>query len=69
MYVHDLKEKFSLHKQYTTEDVNELLDFAKKAYILNEISSSEYKNLVRELESQGAKLPIDENEEYSQIQK
>lgn len=67
MYVHDLQERFSHHKQYRTEDVNELLDFAKKAYIFNEISSSEYKKLVRELESQGAKMPSDENEEQSQV--
>lgn len=69
MYVHDLKEKFSNHKQYSTEDANELLDFAKKAYILNEISSSEYKNFVRELESLGATLPSDESEEHSQIER
>jgi hypothetical protein len=68
MYVHELKEKFSNHKQYNTEDVNELLDFAKKAYVLNEITSSEYKKLVRELESQGATMPNDENEEHSQIE-
>lgn len=66
MYVHELKEKFSIHRQYVTEDVNELLDFAKKAYISNEISSSEYKSLVRELESQGAQLPHHETEELSQ---
>lgn len=61
MYVHELKEKFSTSKKYETEDVNELLDFAKKVYISNEISLSEYKNLVRELESQGAKTPHDED--------
>mgnify|MGYP001413602070 CR=1 FL=1 len=59
MYIHELKEKFSLHKNYQTDDVNELLDFAKKSYIHNEISSSEYKKIVRELESQGAKMPGD----------
>lgn len=65
MYVHDLKEKFSNHRQYSTEDVNELLDFAKKAYISNEISTSQYKKLVRELEAQGAQLPKHEKEEFS----
>ncbi|WP_019155979.1 YppF family protein [Robertmurraya massiliosenegalensis] len=66
MLVHELKEKFSIHKQYQTEDVNELLDFAKKAYVSNEITSSEYKKLVRELESQGAKMPQLETENQSQ---
>lgn len=65
MYVHELKEKFSIRKQYQTEDVNELLDFAKKVYISNEITSGEYKKLVRELESQGAHLPADELEKHS----
>jgi hypothetical protein len=69
MYVHELKEKFSNHKKYQTEDVNELLDFAKKAYISNEITSGEYKVLVRELESQGAKMPAEENEEHSQVER
>lgn len=62
MFVHELKEKFSTHKKYETDDVNELLDFAKKVYISNEISLAEYKKLVRELESQGAKIPHDGNE-------
>lgn len=69
MYVHELKEKFANHKQYSTEDVNELLDFAKKAYVTNEITSSEYKKLVRELESLGAKIPADEKEEISHIER
>lgn len=62
MLVHELQEKFSIYKNYVTDDVNELLDFAKKAYISNEISLTQYKSLVRELESQGAKIPHDENE-------
>lgn len=58
MTVHELKEKFFSHKNYEAEDVNVLLDFAKKAYIYNEISVSDYKNIVRELESLGAKIPL-----------
>lgn len=58
MTVHELKEKFFSHKKYVTEDVNVLLDFAKKAYIFNEITVSDYKNIVRELESLGAKVPL-----------
>ena len=69
MYVHELKEKFTNTKKYQTEDVNELLDFAKKAYISNEITSGEYKKLVRELEYQGAQIPSEENEEHSHIER
>jgi hypothetical protein len=61
MYVHELKEKFLKHKSYVTDDVNTLLDFAKKAYIFDEISVSDYKKIVRELEMLGAKLPFYEN--------
>lgn len=57
MHIHELQEKFSRHKNYVTDDVNELLDFAKKAYIYNEISTGEYKRIVRELELKGASLP------------
>lgn len=57
MTVHELKLKFLHFKEYLTDDVNELLDFTKKAYIHNEISIREYRNLVRELEKLGAKIP------------
>ncbi|WP_026581104.1 YppF family protein [Bacillus sp. J33] len=57
MNVHELKKKFQQLRDYTPECVNELLDFAKKAYIHNEISSTDYRNLVRELEAQGAAVP------------
>ncbi|PLR80447.1 hypothetical protein CVD25_01615 [Bacillus canaveralius] len=54
MNIQELKTKFSSIRDYRTEDVNELLDFAKKAYIHNEISINDYRNLVRELEASGA---------------
>lgn len=57
MTVHELKLKFLQFKDYLTDDVNELLDFTKKSYVYNEISICEYRNLVRELETLGAKLP------------
>lgn len=57
MTVHELKLKFLQFKEYLTDDVNELLDFTKKAYVHNEISICEYRNLVRELERLGAKIP------------
>ena len=52
MHVHELKKKFYEEKKYDAENVNKLLDFARKAYIFNEIDSSDYKILVRELEVQ-----------------
>ncbi|MDQ0176160.1 YppF family protein [Bacillus chungangensis] len=52
MNVHELKEKFMQKKQYAVESLNELLVFAKQAYIRNEINVNEYRSIVRELESQ-----------------
>ncbi|WP_077213763.1 YppF family protein [Bacillus dakarensis] len=68
MLVHELMEKFSLQKNYSTENVNALLDFAKKAYIFNEITTRQYKNIVRELESLGAKIPDDLSQNLSLIE-
>lgn len=67
MLVHELMEKFSLQKNYSTENVNALLDFAKKAYIFDEITTRQYKNLVRELESRGATIPDDLSQNLSLI--
>ncbi|WP_042457745.1 YppF family protein [Neobacillus dielmonensis] len=61
MDIRDLKSKFLHSRDYSTEDVNALMDFAKKAYIHNEITIKEYRQLVRELESLGAKLPAEED--------
>lgn len=52
-----LKIKFNQCRDYHTDDVNALLDFAKKAYIHNEITIKEYRHLIRELEAQGAVIP------------
>ncbi|MDE3839360.1 hypothetical protein C0966_08340 [Bacillus methanolicus] len=57
MNIHELKMKFGQKRDYITENVNQLLDFAKKAYIHNEISINDYRNLVRELEALGATIP------------
>ncbi|MDZ5473216.1 YppF family protein [Bacillus sp. 31A1R] len=62
MKVHELKEMFMKIRNYTTENPNELLDFAKKAYVCNEISISQYRKVVCELEAYGAELPKDEKE-------
>jgi hypothetical protein len=59
MDIRSLKSKFNQSRDYNTDDVNALMDFAKKAYIHNEINIKEYRLLVRELESQGAVIPDD----------
>ncbi|MBP3040028.1 YppF family protein [Bacillaceae bacterium Marseille-Q3522] len=59
MNVQELQKKFQQLRDYCPENVNELLDFAKKAYVQNEISISVYRNLVRDLEQGGAKVPDD----------
>jgi YppF-like protein len=59
MDIRSLKSKFNQSRDYHTDDVNALMDFAKKAYIHNEINIKEYRLLVRELESQGAVIPDD----------
>jgi hypothetical protein len=61
MDIRELKGKFIQSREYTTDDVNALMDFAKKAYIHNDITIKEYRLLVRELEKQGAVIPDMEN--------
>lgn len=57
MNISELKQKFIQYKEYSPDNINELMDFAKKAYIHNEINIKEYRFLVRELEAQGAVVP------------
>jgi hypothetical protein len=57
MNIHELKIIFSQKRAFFTENANQLLDFAKKAYIHNEISINDYRNLLRELEALGATIP------------
>ncbi|ASV69236.1 YppF family protein [Cytobacillus sp. FSL W7-1323] len=57
MNIHELKQKFQQVKEVKPDHANQLLDFSKRAYIHNEISILDYRNLVRELESLGAVIP------------
>ena len=57
MDIGNLKSRFIQSRDYTPENINELMDFAKKAYIQNEISIKEYHLLVRDLEANGAVAP------------
>ncbi|WP_442594461.1 YppF family protein [Neobacillus sp. D3-1R] len=66
MNIHELKLKFKQKRNYSTDNLIDLMNFAKMTYILNEISIKEYRQLVRELESLGvdtlgAETPEDEN--------
>jgi hypothetical protein len=63
MDIRELKSKFVQSREYNTDDVNALMDFAKKAYIHNEITIKEYRLLVRELESLGAVIPDNQKED------
>ena len=63
MDIRSLKSKFNQSRDYNTDDVNTLMDFAKKAYIHNEINIKEYRLLVRELEALGAVIPDDYKED------
>lgn len=67
MNISELKSLFIQSKDYSTENVNELLDFARKAYIHNEINIKEYSLLVRDLEAKGAFLPLDSDNDNSLI--
>lgn len=53
MNIHELKSKFMEKRNFSTENVGELMNFAKTKYIQNEISIKEYRHLVRELEALG----------------
>jgi hypothetical protein len=57
MDIGDLKRRFIQSRNYTPDHINELMDFAKKAYIHNEINLKEYQLLVRDLEAHGAVAP------------
>ncbi|MCQ6277878.1 YppF family protein [Bacillus sp. EB600] len=62
MNISELKSRFIKCKEYSTDNVNQLLDFAKKAYIHNEINIKEYSLLIRDLEANGAMTPDSEND-------
>jgi hypothetical protein len=57
MDIRELKNRFNKSRDYITHDVNALMDFARKAYIYNEIGIKEYRLLIRDLEDQGAVFP------------
>ncbi|KEK22711.1 YppF family protein [Bacillus gaemokensis] len=57
MKLGDLKQAFVQKKGYSTEDMNELLDFARHHYLEGKICISEYRVLIRELETNGATKP------------
>jgi hypothetical protein len=60
--ISELKNRFIKSKEYSTDNVNQLLDFAKRAYIHNEINIKEYSLLIRDLEAKGAMIPDSDND-------
>ncbi|MDQ0213652.1 hypothetical protein J2S13_000046 [Oikeobacillus pervagus] len=58
MTIYELKKIFFEKKSYAPHDSNQLLDFAKKMYLFNELSYKEYRNVIRDLELEGAINPI-----------
>ncbi|MBE3569692.1 MAG: hypothetical protein IMW92_06105 [Bacillales bacterium] len=57
MTIHELKEKFLKKKSYPPHDFNQLLDFARNLYLLNELPLRDYRDVVRDLETAGAISP------------
>lgn len=66
MNIHELKSLFIQKRNYSYENVNELLDFAKMTYIHNEISINDFRQIVRELELLGAEIPEEEQTALSE---
>ncbi|ENQ3104638.1 YppF-like protein [Bacillus sp. 491mf] len=62
MVLGDLKQEFVIKKGYEPEDLNELLDFARNSYLKGKICLSEYRSIIRELETIGATKPTYETE-------
>ncbi|ASS91697.1 MAG: hypothetical protein C6W58_03075 [Bacillaceae bacterium] len=57
MTVQTLRERFKMEKQYEAECANELLDFARRLYLYENISIKDFRNIVKTLEQQGAVTP------------
>ncbi|WP_110112352.1 YppF family protein [Bacillus sp. CGMCC 1.16541] len=57
MCVNELRKSFVECKKYEPEHHNELLDFAQQKYLKGNISISQYKSIVKELELIGAQKP------------
>jgi hypothetical protein len=55
--VSELKMNFIAVKKYEPTDVNELLDFARQAYLRGQVTIAQYRDIVRELEAAGAYNP------------
>ncbi|ENQ3077804.1 YppF family protein [Bacillus cereus] len=67
MVLGDLKQEFVVKKGYEPEDLNELLDFARHYYLQGKICLSEYRSVIRELETIGATKPTYETETEKDI--
>ncbi|MBA2870222.1 cell division septum initiation protein DivIVA [Anoxybacillus calidus] len=57
MNVLELKMNFISVRNYEPADVNELLDFARQAYLRGQMTIAQYRDIIRELEAAGACTP------------
>ncbi|MDX8366482.1 YppF family protein [Cytobacillus sp. IB215665] len=57
MNVQELRNHFISQRKYEPIDSNELLDFARQIYLHGNLPIRDYRNIVRQLETDGAKKP------------
>lgn len=62
MGLEDLRKRFINGKCYEPMNVNELLDYARQLYLKNELTITQYRKVIKELENKGAFFPIIETE-------
>ena len=58
MVLDELRQRFISNKCYEPMEPNELLDFARQLYIKNELSITQYRIIIKELEQKGAHFPL-----------
>lgn len=58
MTLKDLIEKYIVTTKNKPKDVHQLLDFASKCYVNNQINIVQYRSLSEELVARGAEKPV-----------
>ncbi|WP_078546150.1 YppF family protein [Litchfieldia alkalitelluris] len=58
MLIQELRNTFIAVKTYEPMDNNELLDFARQQYLSGNLSILDYRNVIRQLENDGASKPL-----------
>lgn len=57
MTLAELMNQYVLEKQQKPANVNQLLDFLQRCYILNELTIDQYRRMLRKLSVRGAEKP------------